>query len=197
MTKGPFVVSNFALNVSGALAVSFAGFIRISGAAIAAAPTTIAAAVATVVFGLSHLIMRFSSVTGRACYAARRGAASERVCLPLFRTYISLHGPGPPVPGLAGPGRTGVAQLDTMLRALAERGARELLFKEDAQPTFRYPDGDKPVSPAALSRAQIVTLIAELAGAQEGGALRAGAATRFVYKLSDGRSFAIEAGAAG
>jgi len=88
-----------------------------------------------------------------------------------------------------------VAQLDTMLRALAERGARELLFKEGAQPAFRYPDGDKPVSPAALSRSQIVALIAELAGAQDGGALKAGNATRFVYTLGDGRAFAVEAGA--
>ena len=90
-----------------------------------------------------------------------------------------------------------MAQLDTMLRALAERGARELYFKEGAQPTFRYPDGDKPVSPAALSRAQIVTLISELAGGQEGGALKAGSAARFVYKLADGRAFSIEAGPEG
>jgi hypothetical protein len=44
-----------------------------------------------------------------------------------------------------------VAQLDTMLRALADRGARELSLKEGEQPTFRFPDGDKPVSRAALS----------------------------------------------
>ncbi len=85
-------------------------------------------------------------------------------------------------------------QLDTMLRALADRGARELTFKEGAQPTFRYPDGDKPVSPAALSRAQIVTLISELASREDGGALKTGAAARFVYKSGDGRSFAVEAG---
>ena len=90
-----------------------------------------------------------------------------------------------------------MAQLDTMLRALAERGARELYFKEGAQPAFRYPDGDKPVSPAALSRAQIVTLIAELAGVQDGGALKAGSAARFVYQLADGKAFSIEAGPGG
>ena len=85
-------------------------------------------------------------------------------------------------------------QLDTMLRALVDRGARELLFKEGSQPAFRYPDGDKPVSPAALSRAQIVTLLSELAAGQDGGALKAGNATKFVYKLGDGRTYAIEAG---
>jgi twitching motility protein PilT len=80
-----------------------------------------------------------------------------------------------------------------MLRALADRGARELYFKEGAIPTFRYPDGDKPVSRAALSRAQIITLIGELAGAKDGGALRSGTPTRFVYAMADGRTFAIEA----
>jgi twitching motility protein PilT len=79
-----------------------------------------------------------------------------------------------------------------MLRALADRGARELVFKEGALPTLGYPEGDKPVSRAALSRAQIVTLISELATAQDGGSLRSGAATRFVYRLDEGRSFAIE-----
>jgi hypothetical protein len=39
-----------------------------------------------------------------------------------------------------------------MLRALADQ-ARELCFQESGIPTFRYPDGDKPVSRAAL-RAQ-------------------------------------------
>jgi twitching motility protein PilT len=86
-----------------------------------------------------------------------------------------------------------VPQLDTMLRALADRGARELCFQEGAIPTFRYPDGDKPVSRAALSRAQIITLIGELANSKDGGALRSGAPTRFVYSLADGRAFAIEA----
>jgi twitching motility protein PilT len=80
-----------------------------------------------------------------------------------------------------------------MLRALADRGARELVFKEGAMPTLGYPEGDKPVSRAALSRAQIVTLISELAPVQDGGALRNGAATQFVYRLDDGRTFAVEA----
>ena len=36
-----------------------------------------------------------------------------------------------------------VAQLDPMLRALAERGARELLLSEGTRPTFRFADGDR------------------------------------------------------
>jgi twitching motility protein PilT len=80
-----------------------------------------------------------------------------------------------------------------MLRALADRGARDLVFQEGALPTLGYPDGDKPVSRAALSRAQIITLISELAPPQDGGALRTGAATRFVYRLDGGRTFAVEA----
>jgi twitching motility protein PilT len=84
-----------------------------------------------------------------------------------------------------------------MLRALVDRGARELVFKEGARPTFRYPDGDKPVSPAALSRAQIVTLVSELAPGQDGGALKSGGSAKFTYKLADGRVYAIEAGVSG
>ena len=57
-----------------------------------------------------------------------------------------------------------MAQLDTMLRALADRGAAELCIKEGAQPTFKYPNGDKPVSNSVLSRSQIVSLITELRG---------------------------------
>ena len=81
-------------------------------------------------------------------------------------------------------------QLDAMLRALADRGARELHLKEGAQPTFRFSDGDKPVSPTALSRAQILKLVGELSSApvQDGGS------ARFVYKLSDGRAFTVDAG---
>jgi twitching motility protein PilT len=86
-----------------------------------------------------------------------------------------------------------VPQLDTMLRALADRGAQELWFKEGVQPTFRFADGDKPVSRTALSRAQIVTLISELTGAEGGSALQSGAPSKFIYQLDDGRSFAIEA----
>jgi twitching motility protein PilT len=83
-----------------------------------------------------------------------------------------------------------------MLRALVDRGAKELVFKEGVQPAFRYPEGDKPVSPGALSRAQIVTLISELAAGQDGGALKAGQAARFVYQLAGGKTYAVEAGPA-
>jgi len=79
-----------------------------------------------------------------------------------------------------------------MLRALADRGARELHLKEGTQPSFRFPDGDRPVSPTALSRAQILKLVSELSA----GPLQDGGPTRFVYKMADGRSFAVEAGPA-
>jgi twitching motility protein PilT len=85
-----------------------------------------------------------------------------------------------------------VPQLDTMLRALADRGARELHLKEGVQPTFRYPDGDKPVSPNALSRAQILKLVGELSSTP----LPDGGPSRFLYKMADGRSFTVEAGPA-
>jgi twitching motility protein PilT len=81
-----------------------------------------------------------------------------------------------------------------MLRALADRGARELFFQEGTMPALRYPEGDKPVSRSALSRAQIITLISELGTAGDGGAIRSGAATKFVYTLDDGRAFSVEAG---
>ena len=87
-----------------------------------------------------------------------------------------------------------MAQLDNMLRALVDRGAKELFFKEGGQPTFRYSDGDKPVSAGALSRAQIITLISELAAGQDGGALKAGNAAQFTYRLGDGKTYTIEAG---
>ncbi len=86
-------------------------------------------------------------------------------------------------------------QLDAMLKALAERGARELFFQEGVQPALRYPDGDKPVSRSALSRAQIISLISELTDVKNGGSLRNGSPTRFVYTLAGGMSFAVEASA--
>jgi len=85
-----------------------------------------------------------------------------------------------------------VAQLDTMLRALADRGAAELCIKEGAQPTFEYPNGDKPVSNSVLSRSQIVSLITELRGTKDGKPIGDGP-SRFVYDLADGKSFSVEA----
>jgi twitching motility protein PilT len=87
----------------------------------------------------------------------------------------------------------GVPQLDPMLRALADRGARELRFLEGAQPMFRFKEGDQPVSRTALSRAQILTLVSELAPSGHRAALQGGGAAQFAYALADGRSFAVEA----
>jgi twitching motility protein PilT len=90
-----------------------------------------------------------------------------------------------------------VPQLDAMLRALSDRGARELQLKEGAQPTLRFNEGDKPVSPTALSRAQIIRLVSELSTGSETARLQDGGPARFVYQMADGRAFAIEAGTAG
>ena len=130
----------------------------------------------------------------RAALATRNRPWAANAGLLPFETYISTGGPEPfRRGGKTGPGRAGVPQLDTMLRALADRGARDLFFKEGAIPTFRYAKGDKPVSRAALSRAQIVTLISELADPKYGGALRSGAPTRFSYSMAGGSAFEIEA----
>src|SRR5262245_42842557 len=84
-----------------------------------------------------------------------------------------------------------------MLRALADRGARELQLKEGAQPTLRFTEGDKPVSPTTLSRRQISRLFSELAASGEASRLQDGGPSRFVYQMNDGRAFTIEAGPAG
>jgi twitching motility protein PilT len=89
-----------------------------------------------------------------------------------------------------------VPQLDAMLRALADRGARELHLKEGLQPTFRFPKGDKPVSPTALSRAQILKLVGELSTGADAARIADGGPSRFIYKMADGRSFSVEAGPA-
>ncbi len=80
-----------------------------------------------------------------------------------------------------------------MLRALADRGARELRLAEGGRPVFRFPEGDRPVSQAVLSRARIVGLVSELAGSDDGARLAAGEQTRFAYRLDDGRTFVCEA----
>jgi twitching motility protein PilT len=85
-----------------------------------------------------------------------------------------------------------LAQLDAMLRALADRGARELVLSEGVRPSFRFDEGDRPVSQSVLSRAQIVTLLSELGG--DKARLANGGPTRFAYQLGDGRRFVIDAG---
>ena len=90
-----------------------------------------------------------------------------------------------------------MAQLDPMLRALADRGARELQLREGAQPTLRFVEGDKPVSPTALTRAQIIKLVSELSAGGEAARLQDGGPAKFVYQMQDGRAFAVEAGLLG
>ncbi len=88
-----------------------------------------------------------------------------------------------------------MAQLDPMLRALAERGAKELVLAEGTRPTFRFPDGDKFVSQAVLNRAQIVSLLGEIAG-EDGARLADGQPARFAYRTTEGRLVTVEASAA-
>jgi twitching motility protein PilT len=82
-------------------------------------------------------------------------------------------------------------QLDAMLRALAERGARELRLAEGTQPTFAYADGERAVSASLLTRGQIVTLVSEIAPPDDARRIAATEPVRFVYRLPDGRSFAV------
>ncbi len=84
-------------------------------------------------------------------------------------------------------------QLDAMLRALAERGARELRLADGTRPVFRFPDGDRPVSQTALTRAQITHLVAELAG-PDASRVTAGEAVSFLYRLEGGPAFRCEIG---
>ncbi len=88
-------------------------------------------------------------------------------------------------------------QLDAMLRALADRGARELRLREGNRPVFQFPEGDRPVSQAVLQRAQIVSLVTELAGKGDAARLSGGESVRFLYRTGDGKSFLCETGLAG
>ncbi|MBD3868903.1 MAG: hypothetical protein IFK94_12315 [Acidobacteria bacterium] len=82
-----------------------------------------------------------------------------------------------------------MSQLDPMLRALAERGALELLLKDGARPVFRFDIGDRPVSQTVLERAQIIKLMSELADDNYGTMIADGGPVRFTYSTPDGAAF--------
>ncbi len=84
-----------------------------------------------------------------------------------------------------------MSQLDAMLHALAERGARELRLTEGAQPIFMYANGERAVSASTLARSQIVTLVSGVAPPDDARRLSAGESVRFAYRLPDGKSFAF------
>ena len=73
-------------------------------------------------------------------------------------------------------------RLDTMLRALSERGAHELRLTAGNPPVFLFGEETRPVSRTALQRAQILQLTAELAG-EHATAVASGKPTRFAYRL--------------
>jgi twitching motility protein PilT len=83
-----------------------------------------------------------------------------------------------------------------MLRALADRGARELRLREGTRPVFLFPEGDRPVSQAVLQRAQIVGLVSELAERNDATRLATGESVRFLYRSADGHAFVCETGLA-
>ena len=80
-------------------------------------------------------------------------------------------------------------QLDPMLRALAERGALELMLKDGARPVFRFDGGDRPVSQTVLERAQIIKLMSELTDTNHGALIADGGPVRFTYATPEGSSF--------
>jgi twitching motility protein PilT len=79
-----------------------------------------------------------------------------------------------------------------MLRALADRGAKELRLREGTRPVFLFPDGDRPVSQAVLQRAQIVNLVGELAAGGDASRLASGESVRFLYRSAEGNTFVCE-----
>ncbi len=80
-------------------------------------------------------------------------------------------------------------QLDPMLRAMAERGALELLLKDGARPVFRFDQGDRPVSQTVLERAHIIKLMSELTDSNHGALIADGGPVRFTYNTPEGDSF--------
>jgi twitching motility protein PilT len=89
-----------------------------------------------------------------------------------------------------------VAQLDPLLKALVDRGASELVLGDGLQPSFRFGDDLRPVSPRVLSRAQIDLLVSEIAPADLASTLASGGPASFVCR-SAGRSFVCRVDATG
>jgi twitching motility protein PilT len=82
--------------------------------------------------------------------------------------------------------------LDSLLRALADQNARELVFVENSRPLMRFDDGARPLATSALTRAQILALIAELAPQADVPRLGVEPVVRFAYSLAGGPAFACE-----
>lgn len=82
--------------------------------------------------------------------------------------------------------------LDAMLRALADRKAKELHLSEGNRPVFVFGNGERPVSQTVLKRAQIVSLLSELTPNGASAKIAAGEAVKFSYSLPDGTAFRCE-----
>jgi twitching motility protein PilT len=85
-----------------------------------------------------------------------------------------------------------VAQLDSLLKALVDRNAEELILSDGKQPVFRFGEEMRTVSPKVLNRAQISLLISELAGQDQAARIAAGQSASFVYRPGDGTPFQCE-----
>jgi len=85
-----------------------------------------------------------------------------------------------------------VAQLDTLLKALVDRNAEELILSDGKQPVFRFGEEMRTVSPKVLNRAQISLLISELAGQDQAARIVAGQPASFVYRPGNGTPFQCE-----
>jgi len=72
-------------------------------------------------------------------------------------------------------------QLDRVLTRLEAGAASAILLEADNPIRCVTPNGPQPVSAQVLSRAQVLALVSELAGAEDKPALAAGVGVRFLY----------------
>jgi twitching motility protein PilT len=81
------------------------------------------------------------------------------------------------------PGDPAVAKLDSLLQALLDRQAQELILAPGRQPAFRFGEDLRPVSQQVLDSSQITALLSELSDS---------ISASFVYALGDGSQFLCE-----
>jgi twitching motility protein PilT len=79
-----------------------------------------------------------------------------------------------------------VAQLDQLIRAMLNRGAESLVLAPDCKPCLVLGGAERPITKTALTDAHVKRLTAEIAPADQAGALASGAPARFTYRLAEG-----------